>query len=334
MSSTNDEYEQSRAKYNALLNAYTGTTGYNTSLENAQKGASLVAQNTASQTKAAARNAGLSKSAAAALGQSNVAKAYGDAFSTQQSNAQKAGEDAVTGQAATLSADSNEGNNKYNRSWGNVSAGVGAAGTALQSAALMSDENSKEKEEIPSFKDRLGQVGKLLSGGSSSSDKLSSSAMPAGLSEGQQTAYGVGGALSNWKALHVESDKGAKDFSAIDEFVKAHKGGRSVDEYISMIHDIKPKTTTEKMYSDIPNYVYKYKDSVIDKLGGTRGIDGRTYAGSMAQDLEKIPGAVMKDGSTGMLEVDTGHLSTENAAAISELFKRVAELEYNKGGRK
>jgi len=50
------------------------------------------------------------------------------------------------------------------------------------------------------------------------------------------------------------------------------------------------------------------------------------YAGPVAQDLTKIPGAVVKDGN-GKLEIDTGHLATENSAAISEILNRLQKLE-------
>lgn len=232
LSSTNDNYESAKAAYQALANRYTGNAGYQNSLDNAAKGSTAVANGVASQTKAAARNAGLSKSAAAALGQSNVQKAYTDAFTGQQESAYKAGLDSANAGKDVMTTEQTEGNNKYDRAAGNATAAVQGAGTLA--SALLSDASMKD-------------------------------------------------------------------------LLKKLNGPKSVDE----------------MYSSVKNYLYKYNDKAVKNYGEN---GNKIYAGSTAQDLQKIPGAVVKD-NNGVLNVDTQHLSTENAAAISEILQRLRKLE-------
>src|SRR5574344_2098408 len=143
LSSTNEKYEDAKSKYQALASMYTGNSGYQNSLNNAAKGSTAISAGVASQTKAAARNAGLSKSAAAALGQSNVQKAYTDAFTGQQENAYKAGTDAANAAKDVMSNEVTEGNNRYDRAAGNTTAAVQGAGTLASS--LLSDETMKDK---------------------------------------------------------------------------------------------------------------------------------------------------------------------------------------------
>jgi hypothetical protein len=73
------------------------------------------------------------------------------------------------------------------------------------------------------------------------------------------------------------------------------------------------------------NYEYQYND---ESLKVDPNIDtNETHIGIMAQDLEKVvPAAVKEDPKSGYKTVDTGRLALANAGAIAELARRVEVL--------
>lgn len=91
-----------------------------------------------------------------------------------------------------------------------------------------------------------------------------------------------------------------------------------------------------KAFSDIDAYVYKYNDKAQGLYkGGDRGVDKNPHFGPMAQDLAKNPvtsGTVHED-ENGFLNVDTRQLTLTNTAMISQLARKVQELEERLGGR-
>ena len=287
LSSTNEKYEDAKSKYQALASMYTGNSGYQNSLNNAAKGSTAISEGVASQTKAAARNAGLSKSAAAALGQSNVQKAYTDAFTGQQENAYKAGTDAANAAKDVMSNEVTEGNNRYDRAAGNTTAAVQGAGTLA--SALLSDETMKDK---------------LVN-----------------LSNGMKN-------FGNSKEKEVEDDGTLKTklknaSVGISKLKLGRSGTLSDDTMKNLLGKLNGPKSIDDMYADVKNYLYKYNDKAWKEYGEDTE---KVYAGPVAQDLTKIPGAVVKD-ENGKLEVDTGHLATENSAAISEILNRLQKLE-------
>lgn len=291
LSSTNEKYEDAKSKYQALASMYTGNSGYQNSLNNAAKGSTAISEGVASQTKAAARNAGLSKSAAAALGQSNVQKAYTDAFTGQQENAYKAGTDAANAAKEVMSNEVTEGNNRYDRAAGNTTAAVQGAGTAA--SALLSDETMKDK------------LVNLSNGMKNFGNSKEKEVEDDGTLKTKLKNAGIG--MSKLK-IGRKSDTLSDD--TMKNLLVKLNGPKSIDD----------------MYADVKNYLYRYND----KAGKEYGEDTeKVYAGPVAQDLTKIPGAVVKDGN-GKLEVDTGHLATENSAAISEILQRLNKLEEKK----
>ena len=86
------------------VNQYTGNQGYQNSLEQAQKGAGLLANAAIGQSTSAARNAGMSKAQAAQMGMQNANNAYANAFTGQQGVAQGMGQNAITAQQGVTSA--------------------------------------------------------------------------------------------------------------------------------------------------------------------------------------------------------------------------------------
>lgn len=289
LSSTNDNYESAKAAYQSLANRYTGNAGYQNSLDNAAKGSTAVSNGVAAQTKAAARNAGLSKSAAAALGQSNVQKAYTDAFTGQQESAYKAGLDSANAAKDVMTTEQTEGNNRYDRAAGNTTAAVQGAGTLA--SALLSDETMKDK------------LVNLSNGMKNFRNNKEEEVKDDGTLKTKLKNAGIGMSKLKIGRSGTLSDGSMKDL------LEKLNGPKSVDE----------------MYKNVRNYLYKYNNDAVENYGE----DGnKIYAGSTAQDLQKIPGAVVKD-DNGKLNVDTGHLSTENAAAISEILQRLRKLENN-----
>ncbi|GMO30713.1 MAG: hypothetical protein Pg6A_20100 [Termitinemataceae bacterium] len=79
-------------------------------------------------------------------------------------------------------------------------------------------------------------------------------------------------------------------------------------------------------YADyIKNYYYKYKPEA-------KGVDSKidteeTHIGPMAQDIEKVNPAAVKETPQGYKTVDTGRLALMNAGAIAELARVVKELK-------
>ena len=89
-------------------------------------------------------------------------------------------------------------------------------------------------------------------------------------------------------------------------------------------------------FSKIDAYVYNYKPEVQSKYTGEKGVDGETHFGPIAQDLAKNPvtsGTVHRDEESGYLTVDTRQLTLTNTAMISQLARKVADLEEKLGGR-
>ena len=91
-----------------------------------------------------------------------------------------------------------------------------------------------------------------------------------------------------------------------------------------------------KAFSDIDAYVYKYNQKAQENYAGEKGVDDETHFGPIAQDLAKNPitsGTVHRDES-GYLTVDTRQLALTNTAMISQLARKIEELEERIGGRK
>ena len=155
-SSTNSQWESAYNNYstlqnkaNSLSDKYSGNAGYENSLAEASKGANIQAQQTGNESLSAARAAGMTKSAAATLGAQQTANAYGNSFANQQAQTASQGQNAVSNantsvsnQNNAMTAAQNEGNNRYNRSWGNVGFVTGTLGS------LLSDERLKSYKKI------------------------------------------------------------------------------------------------------------------------------------------------------------------------------------------
>lgn len=82
-----------------------------------------------------------------------------------------------------------------------------------------------------------------------------------------------------------------------------------------------------KMLEDIEPYIYKYTEAAQKEYPSET--DNKARIGTMAQDLEINPvtnGAVIEDGN-GIKHINSAQLAMQAIAAISDLSKRMSEIE-------
>ena len=77
--------------------------------------------------------------------------------------------------------------------------------------------------------------------------------------------------------------------------------------------------------TNLHNYLYRYKPEAV-------GVDSRIdpdedQIGVMAQDLEKVNPACVKETAEGVKTVDTGKLALMNAGAIADIARRLLDIE-------
>jgi len=170
-SAENSGYQQAYQNYLNAMNNYkesarqnTGERGYNQSLQMASKGADLVGGQAGNQAAKQYRAAGMSKGAAAAMGGTQGAAGYQNAFQgqqqnamNQQSNAVTAAGNAVNQQGQATQMQQQEGQNAYNRAWGNVGNTLGIIGSFIKPA---SDSRLKVATKISAEKcrDKIGSI--------------------------------------------------------------------------------------------------------------------------------------------------------------------------------
>ncbi len=81
--------------------------------------------------------------------------------------------------------------------------------------------------------------------------------------------------------------------------------------------------------ASLPAFSYQYDKQHQDPMAQARA-DGRDdYVGPMAQDMlkNKVTSPSVLKGPDGLLRVDTGRLTLGNTAAISDLARKVKEIE-------
>ena len=165
--SIEDYKRESKDAYNkAYENAskYVGDEGYNRALELGKKGAVSATNASIANAINSARASGMNKAQSATMGNQSAINTYNSQLNNQQNNAYSSGTDAtnneynrasginsIYGNNANLSgtamgSQQQEGNNKYDRAWGNIG---GIAQTAIPIiTTLMSDERLKKYKDI------------------------------------------------------------------------------------------------------------------------------------------------------------------------------------------
>ena len=197
----------------------------------------------------------------------------------------------------------NMGGGKGGAKGGGETASSGASSAATSSGAgasgAVSDKNAK---------DTTGPVGKESNGkGWNWKDAVKR------LIDGQEKRYG-----GDWGVTPVQAGNYGAPMVSDERLKRLFKDDGAIDAF-----------------SKIDAYVYKYNNKAQNLYGGQKGVDKETHFGPIAQDLAKNPvtnGTVHKD-ENGYLNVDTRQLSLTNTAMISQLARKVQELEEKLGGR-
>lgn len=88
-------------------------------------------------------------------------------------------------------------------------------------------------------------------------------------------------------------------------------------------------------FAEIDSFLYKYKPEAQEQYAGTGRVNNENNFGVMAQDLQQNPltQATVVEDENGNLSVDGSRLATVNTAVISELCRKVMELENIVYGR-
>ena len=95
---------ESIGKTQELAEQYTGNAGYENTLQQAGRGAGAIANQAVGTATQGARNAGMSKAQAAAMGNQMANRTYADVFQGQQDIARGLGENAISAQQGITSA--------------------------------------------------------------------------------------------------------------------------------------------------------------------------------------------------------------------------------------
>ena len=129
---------QSIGQTQQLADQYTGNQGYQNSLQQAGQGAGLLAGQAVGTATQGARNAGMSKAQAAAMGNQTANNVYANAFQGQQGNAINMQNNAISAQQGITGAQQgqagqaqSEKQNVYNRATQNSP--LNKIGAAIQS---------------------------------------------------------------------------------------------------------------------------------------------------------------------------------------------------------
>lgn len=149
MSSTSQRYEDANKKFNEAYDKYAGQAGYKLATENAQQLAEQqsgrAGARAGQQAEEAARTSGLSKGRSAMLASKAAsdasAQSYDSMYNTGMQGSLSSSQNAVSARGNQMGMAQQEGQNQYNRAWGNVG-GIGSMVTGL----LTSDERLKEAE--------------------------------------------------------------------------------------------------------------------------------------------------------------------------------------------
>lgn len=102
-------------------------------------------------------------------------------------------------------------------------------------------------------------------------------------------------------------------------------GDMDEDHYFEKDGDLWKDDVLDKYAEYVFNYEYQYNDKAkeVDPETDT----SEHHIGPMAQDLEKVNPAVVKEDASGYKVVDTGRLALMNAGAIADLAREIREIK-------
>ena len=241
---------------------------------------------------------------------------------------------AIIAAAASAAMSKNAADNaeEQNRQANKFGADLQGASTQAQKPATVkgaSQTNAEYSAMKPQQQEDKGALGGLM-------DNLSDGSMKDKTSVGKS-----GGKSFDWKSMVKGMIENAgKDSNVTVTPVQVGNYGAP------MVSDerLKNRERLERIFQDdgaidafskIDAFVYNYTDKAQKMYGKEKGVDNRPHFGPIAQDLAKNPvtsGTVHRD-ENGFLNVDTRQLSLTNTAMISQLARKVQELEERLGGR-
>ena len=139
-----EDWQRAYDQTSAAIDKYRGNAGYQNSLEQGKIGAQTASVGAEQSGARTARTGGMSAAAASAMGSSQGAKGYYDAFNNQQQIASDFGNKYVDARMEGLQALNNRmsqalqhKDQTYNMAWGNVANTMGIIGTAIKSDATL-----------------------------------------------------------------------------------------------------------------------------------------------------------------------------------------------------
>lgn len=116
------------------------------------------------------------------------------------------------------------------------------------------------------------------------------------------------------------------------EPAKTGIGGALSDERLKRIASDKPDIVDA--FSKINAIEFKYTDKARDLFGNSDGVDDKTHIGVKAQEVAVNPvakSAAVIDPKTGAFEIDVREMCLTNTAVLSDVCKRLVELEKRLG---
>lgn len=162
-----DQANKDRNSLNSASDKYTGNAGFQNSINQGKIGAQEAAKGAQAQSSTAARNSGMTKSQAAAMGSQQNASSYLNSFSDQQNKAYQAGMDNVSVQKGKLDNSTASMNSFANAYAGQQQAQTNAqnnligAGLAATGSAVSALSDCNLKENVVDVSDRLDNYKRL-----------------------------------------------------------------------------------------------------------------------------------------------------------------------------
>lgn len=134
----------------------------------------------------------------------------------------------------------------------------------------------------------------------------------------------------------MDFDKAKSAFNGKDSYknafgMKLNLGNNilSSDEELKKIYGDNLADSLVENFAKISAIDFSYTDEAKKEYNGENAVDDEEHIGIKAQELEENPATkgVVKTDENGNKEVDTRHLTAANTAVLSELARRVLELE-------
>ena len=169
-------------------------------------------------------------------------------------------------------------------------------------------------------------AGLKLAGGNS---KIASNSGNSTLGSGIKS---VVDAIKSSKTNDNEFEVGGKTTSDLAEIADNVKDEQVSDEQVSD-EQLKNKSVFNDniidLFSKINAYDFAYTDKAKDLYLGNKGVDNDEHVGVMAQELQQNPitdSTVAKD-ENGYLSIDTKELTMADTAVLSDVCKRLLQVE-------